>query len=260
MKMKLETVLGLVFCLGVVPLLMFIFPLEEWAGWHARYILVFTLWLYGVYFLNAKITAPLLMSGMPKLWTGIGLVFLETALTFLMSLQEVAFPKDFDLEKLPRLEAWQQAIWILYIVVAAFSLTLGLMAVRIHRLEGSKQLNDKEKETTNAIRFLGPDAVAGEHITVKSDYSDSDIPLSAIQYIESRNNYACFHLDHREDIVTQTSLKALMETLPEGKFLRIHRSYVIPAFRIESRRADEVKLYGVDAPLPVGRAYKDNLK
>ena len=51
-----------------------------------------------------------------------------------------------------------------------------------------------------------------------------------------------------------------METLPEGKFLRIHRSYVIPAFRIESRRADEVKLYGVDAPLPVGRAYKDNLK
>ena len=103
------------------------------------------------------------------------------------------------------------------------------------------------------------DAVAGEHITVKSDYSDIDIPLSAIRFIEARNNYACFHLDHREDVLTQMTLKSLEELLPEGKFVRIHRSYLIPAYRIESRRADEIKLIGVDRPLPVGRAYKERL-
>ena len=103
-------------------------------------------------------------------------------------------------------------------------------------------------------------AVAGETVTVKVDYQDVAVPLAAIQYVEARNNYACIHLDHQEDVVTQISLKALEEMLPEGKFVRIHRSYLVPLHRIESKKATSVKLVGVDTPLPVGRAHKDNLK
>ena len=33
-----------------------------------------------------------------------------------------------------------------------------------------------------------------------------------------------------------------------------------PVHRIESKKATSVKLVGVDAPLPVGRAHKENLK
>lgn len=257
MKLRLDTWIELVFCLLVMPLLLFLFPLEDWASWHPGYVLVFILWLYGLYFLNRKLIAPLLSSGRWKPWTLIGLILVEATVTFLMTLTSVAIPKD--IEHLPRLEGWQQAVWLLFVVVVAFSLALGLLAERIRALEAHKADSDKVQDTRNAVQNRAQDAVAGEHITVKSDYSDVDIPLSEIRYIESRNNYACFHLDHREDVLTQMTLKSLEELLPEGKFIRIHRSYLIPAFRIESRRADEVKLIGVDQPLPVGRAYKERL-
>ena len=56
------------------------------------------------------------------------------------------------------------------------------------------------------------------------------------------------------------TMKAFTELLPEGKFLRVHRSFLIPAWRIESRSALAVRLVGVDRDIPVGRAHKENLK
>ena len=111
-----------------------------------------------------------------------------------------------------------------------------------------------------AVDALAAHAVAGETVTVKADYKDVTVPLAAIQYIEARNNYACLHLDHQDDVVSQITMKALLEMLPEGKFVRIHRSYIVPVHRIESKKATSVKLVGVDTPLPVGRAHKENLK
>ena len=51
-----------------------------------------------------------------------------------------------------------------------------------------------------------------------------------------------------------------MELLPEGKFVRIHRSYIVPAWRIEKRTATAIKLMGIQDPLPIGRAYREELK
>ena len=95
---------------------------------------------------------------------------------------------------------------------------------------------------------------------MKSGYRTVHLPLTAIQYIEGRNNYAAFHLDHREDVVSQIPLKNVMELLPEGKFVRIHRSYIVPAWRIEKRTASAIKLMGIQDPLPIGRAYREELK
>ena len=82
----------------------------------------------------------------------------------------------------------------------------------------------------------------------------------AIQYVEGRNNYSCFHLDNLDDVVTQISLKSALEMLPQGKFARIHRSYIIPLWRIEKRTAAQVKLLGLPDPFPIGRAFKDQFK
>ncbi|MBR1407228.1 MAG: LytTR family transcriptional regulator [Bacteroidales bacterium] len=258
MKVKLETGVDLGFCGVVLPALLFIFPLEEWAGWHAGYVLLFILWLYGCYFLDRLVLSRWLTGGARRLWSAMALLFLMTVVTFLMTIQDVPFPKD--IEQLPHIELYQQAIWILYIVVTASSLSIGLLARRIRSLEGRQAQEEQDQDTRRAVELRARDAVAGETITVKAGYEDVSIPLAGIQYIESRNNYACIHLDHQDDVVTQITLKALLEQLPEGKFIRIHRSYIIPAYRIERKQATAVKLVGVDTPLPVGRAHKDNLK
>ena len=55
-------------------------------------------------------------------------------------------------------------------------------------------------------------------------------------------------------------MRTFCELLPEGKFLRIHRSYIVPVWRIESKSLTQVQLMGVQDPLPVGRAFKDSIK
>ena len=139
-------------------------------------------------------------------------------------------------------------------------LATGILTCRIPRLEKKQEEDVAEQAARSAMEALAAQAVAGETVTVKADYKDVTIPLALIQYIEARNNYACLHLDHQDDVISQITMKALLEMLPEGKFVRIHRSYIVPVHRIESKKATSVKLVGVETPLPVGRAHKENLK
>jgi len=160
----------------------------------------------------------------------------------------------------PRLYLYQQAVWVLYIAATGIGLATGFLSSRIQRLETALETDDRKEAVRSDLEVRASYAVAGETVTVKTGYEDITLPLASIQYIEARNNYACIHLDNREDVVPQITLKALMDLLPEGKFVRIHRSFIVPVHRIESKRATSVKLIGVPDPLPVGRAHKENLK
>ena len=247
-------------CLVMIPCLLSVFPIEEWASWRAGDVVIYLLWTYLCWYLGRKVLPRMFESRKGRLWVGLALLFLTVVLTFLMSLRQVAFPQDIVADRPPRLYLYQQAVWVLYIVAMGSGLATGFLVRKIRRLEAVREKEERTQAVRSAVETRAFPAVAGESITVKSDYQDVTVPLAAIQYIEARNNYACLHLDHQEDIVSQITLKALLEMLPEGKFLRIHRSYIVPVHRIESKKATAVKLVGVDKPLPVGRAHKESLK
>ena len=135
-----------------------------------------------------------------------------------------------------------------------------MLDTRNRQLESFKRDTQAADTVRGEVDLRGSEAVGGEEVTVKAGYQTVHIPLSDIQYAESRGNYVCIHRDHGEDIVTQMTMKAFTELLPEGKFLRVHRSFLIPAWRIESRSALAVRLVGVGRDIPVGRAHKENLK
>jgi len=139
---------------------------------------------------------------------------------------------------------------------------VGMFSAALAQLSSQKEADEALAAAREALEQRRQEApeVSGEEIQVKADYKTVHIPLSAIRYVEGRNNYACFHLDNRPDVVSQITLKEVLALLPEGKFLRIHRSYIVPEWRIEKRSSAQVKLLGVDQPLPVGRAFKENLK
>lgn len=257
---RLETWVDLGVCLVILPCLVSIFPVEEWTVWRGGDVVVYLLWVYLCWYLGRHVVPALLQAGKARLWSGIALLFIMTVLTFLMSLRKVPFPQDVDMDHPPRLYLYQQAVWVLYIAATGIGLATGFLASRIRRLETALETDDRKEAVRSDLEVRASYAVAGETVTVKTGYEDITLPLAAIQYIEARNNYACIHLDNREDVVPQITLKALMDLLPEGKFVRIHRSYIVPVHRIESKRATSVKLIGVPDPLPVGRAHKENLK
>ena len=257
-RTRLETWVDLGVCLVVIPCLVSLFPVGEWILWQAGDVIIYLVWTYLCWYLGRHAIPALFASG--KRWSAVAVVFLATVLTYLMSLKQASFPREMIADRPPRLYMYQQAVWVLYITAMGAGLATGILARKIRRLESEREEAAEQRAVQTAVEALAAHAVAGETVTVKADYKDVTIPLAAIQYIEARNNYACLHLDHQEDVVSQITMKALLEMLPEGKFVRIHRSYIVPVHRIESKKATSVKLVGVDTPLPVGRAHKENLK
>ena len=257
-KTRLETWVDLLVCLAIIPCLGSVYPVNEWILWRASDVIIYLMWTYLCWYLGRHAVPALFSSG--KRWTAVAVVFLATVLTYLMSLKQVSFPREMIADRPPRLYMYQQAVWVLYIAAMGTGLATGILAWKTRKLENAQEETSAKNAVQSAVEALAAQAVAGETVTVKADYKDVTIPLAAIQYIEARNNSACLHLDHQEDVVSQITMKALLEMLPEGKFVRIHRSYIIPVHRIESKKATSVKLVGVDTPLPVGRAHKENLK
>ena len=257
-KTRVETWADLLVCLVMIPCIVSVYPVNEWILWRASDVIIYLMWTYLCWYLGRHAVPALFTSG--KRWTALAVVFLATVLTYLMSLKQVSFPREMIADRPPRLYMYQQAVWVLYIAAMGAGLATGILARKIRRLENERDEAAGQRAVQSAVEALAAHAVAGETVTVKADYKDVTIPLAAIQYIEARNNYACLHLDHQEDVVSQITMKALLEMLPEGKFVRIHRSYIVPVHRIERKKATSVKLVGVDTPLPVGRAHKENLK
>ena len=260
--MKTEVILDIIFCSVLLPGMMFLFPTGEWLAWNSNVVMLFILWLYGVWVMGRRVLGPILFQGgKGSLVTVAGALFLMVVVTFLMSFTPVNFPSNPS-ARVGQLPLHVRAMWILFIAVNAYSIPVGYLSARLRALTAVKEEEEAEAQATEALEIKRSEAesVAGEEIQVKADYRVMHLPLSAIRYIEGRNNYACFHLDHRKDVVSQISLKSVMDMLPEGKFVRIHRSYIVPLWRIEHRTSAGVQLLGVEEMLPIGRAYKDNLK
>lgn len=260
--MKTVAWFDILFCAAVLPGMLLLFPVWEWARVQPDSVLIFVLWLYGVWVLGRFILGSMLVrEGRSSILTAAGVFFLMVSANVLMSFTPVAFPVTPG-TRVGQMLPHVRAMWVLFLAVNAYAIPVGYLNARLKLLTEVKEAEDQEAAAADALesrRSEAGEAVSGE-IHIKSGYKTIHLPLSAIRYIEGRNNYACFHADNREDIVSQIALKNVMDLLPEGKFVRIHRSYIVPLWRIEKRTGTQVQLMGVAEKLPVGRSFKDNLR
>ncbi|MFD2037253.1 LytR/AlgR family response regulator transcription factor [Belliella marina] len=96
-----------------------------------------------------------------------------------------------------------------------------------------------------------------DYIFLKVEYQLVKIILKDITYIEAYKDYVKVHLrDKTNPILSLTSLKNMEELLPEDKFMRIHRSYIIALDHIESISRNTVQIG--NANLAISENYKDN--
>lgn len=94
-------------------------------------------------------------------------------------------------------------------------------------------------------------------IFIKSGYEQIRINLQEILYAESAGNYMNFILDKKK-ITSRLSIQETIDILPKGKFIRIHRSFIIAIHKIEKMDRQQVWINGV--PIPVGDSYEKNLQ
>ena len=96
---------------------------------------------------------------------------------------------------------------------------------------------------------------ASEYLVVKQEYNNVNILLDDILYIEALGNYVKIVRVSGGHVLTRTNLKAIMDLLPVGRFLRIHRSYVVAVGAVVSFTRSKVVLKGHDEGFSVGAQY-----
>ena len=104
------------------------------------------------------------------------------------------------------------------------------------------------------LEFLTSQELQMASIFVKVDYQLMKINLKDIDLIEGLDDYIRIHIKPKP-VLTLMTLKSLQEKLPAQEFIRIHRSYIVPASKIQSFGKSKVKVDGKE--IPVGSSYSD---
>ena len=101
---------------------------------------------------------------------------------------------------------------------------------------------------------------AVRQLLLKSDYKTISVSIDTILYIESIDNYVKVHLADGTSMLSKIPLHIVEGQLPQGEFIRIHRSFLVARCRIARCSKTEIILEKDGKALPIGRKYMDNLK
>ncbi|MBQ9462232.1 MAG: response regulator transcription factor [Bacteroidales bacterium] len=101
---------------------------------------------------------------------------------------------------------------------------------------------------------------ADDSLFFRTDYRSVRVRLDEIRYVESMSEYIKVYTDNDANpLVVLLGLKHLIGKLPAERFLRIHRSYIVPLARVKEVGKNEVVLED-GTVLPVGDMYRQGLK
>jgi len=117
-----------------------------------------------------------------------------------------------------------------------------------YRIEKESLAEGFVPQPTNAIQRDG-------YFFVKNDYRITRINIADIKYIESMGEYVrIFIVGQDRAIMPLLSMKRLEENLPQDKFMRVHRSFIVNLDRITDISRQRI-IFG-DVYIPVGDSYK----
>src|SRR6478672_5899633 len=168
---------------------------------------------------NNKIDLMFLDINMPKMS---GIEFLRTSTTLPLTILTTAYTEyaieGFELD-------------VLDYLVKPFSFERFLKACNKAKEYFELQSSFTDKKTTeNASYFF-----------VKCDGKIEKIFYDELLYVEAMLNYVILHTETRKMIVYLT-VKGISEQLPVGKFLKVHKSYIVNTSKIKNIEGNEINL------------------
>ncbi|QJD77308.1 LytR/AlgR family response regulator transcription factor [Spirosoma rhododendri] len=92
------------------------------------------------------------------------------------------------------------------------------------------------------------------HLYFRVDYGLVKITVADIRYIEGLDNYLKIHLIAGKPVVVRLTMKAMLDKLPAGQFVRVHRSFIVAFDKIQGVRNKLILMDDVE--LPVGSSYE----
>lgn len=100
-------------------------------------------------------------------------------------------------------------------------------------------------------------AKGDSHIFIKVDKKMMKINIEEILFVEGMKEYIKV-VTPDKTYITHKSLTSLSEELPQDRFLRIHKSYVIALNKVKSIEGNRVQIQSYN--IPIGRNYSKEVK
>ena len=107
-------------------------------------------------------------------------------------------------------------------------------------------------------RSHGQDGTSHDHIFINVEYTLVKILFDDVLFIEGLKDYIKIYLvSSPRPTLTKMTMKAIEDKLPAGKFIRVHKSYIVAVDKITVIKRDLVYLGNNE--IPVSDFYKQNL-
>ena len=173
-----------------------------------------------------------------------------TGLDFLRSLNKRPFVILTTAYKEYALEGYE--LDIIDYLLKPFSFDRFLKSVnKVNMLMVNKEKKSEPKSDYNQTDFHD------DYIIIRADRKYYKINYDDLIFIEGQKAYVTFHSEGKKNVTALASLKELEDKLPEKKFIRIHKSYIVSVKKIDSLDGNMIEIAG--EKLPIGKSFKSNV-
>ena len=121
------------------------------------------------------------------------------------------------------------------------------------------RFNAAVDKALNQTMMVSSEAVLDEddYIFVKSNLKKRKIFLSNLKYVEALGDYVKLIMDNSDAVVVLATMKSFEQQLPNERFLRVHKSYIVNLKKVERYNSRNIEID--NEQIPVSRHKKGAL-
>lgn len=150
----------------------------------------------------------------------------------------------------------------LFLAILLIGVDLGAMAY-IRSLHTEKEMKNLEAQNRmhqdkleELTRIAENQQKAESDLVFKTDYKQVRVKPENILYIEGMGEYLkIYHLDATTPLVVLMSMKRILEQLPDDRFARGHKSYIVNLKRIINNSRTQITMENASV-IPIGESYR----
>jgi DNA-binding LytR/AlgR family response regulator len=114
----------------------------------------------------------------------------------------------------------------------------------------------KAKEYYEVRETNQKEAIAADYFFIKADNRLVKIEFDEVLYVEALQNYVTIHTASKK-YMTYLTFKAVEEYLPAEKFIKVHKSYIVAASKIDSIEGNDIRIGAQH--IPISRNQKEEV-
>lgn len=119
-------------------------------------------------------------------------------------------------------------------------------------LKAKEYYEVRQKNEADKPSATGPH----DHFFIKADNKLVKVSFNDILFIEALQNYVVVHT-HEKKLITYLTFKSVEEYLPSSQFIKVHKSFIVSAPKIDSIEGNDIRIG--QHYIPVSRNLKDEV-